>query len=379
MEVIDCTFCRRGSILLNGLDPQKMDKSYTMYFDESGNTRCFWIKDGNYNVDPFTHFVLGGIVANNPVSFEYAKNRIECNSTVQEIKTKNVCKGSFEECLRDKKLENYFDLLIEQNWFVHFSVVELFYYGIVDIVDSIVNNDNDVSDLKNELNRILRYDVQKSLKMMIESEYPNIKDENIKSFLTDCINIIDNYIINTGKANNLTYKLRVLFQLAENKDELTFIQDEVTGTMIKDFAHFYQRPIYMFCNSHIVFDEETYIQESVKSYKLTLDGKELDNYQFIDSKSEVMVQLSDVFVGILARYLRFINTNINIVDSIVEQFDEQQLASLIKLNYILRISEAENSAFWDMFTSSDMRTAFSMLVEKSYSITDGSFDIQTHT
>ncbi len=92
-----------------------------------------------------------------------------------------------------------------------------------------------------------------------------------------------------------------------------------------------------------------------------------------------MVQLSDVFVGILARYLRFINTNINIVDSIVEQFDEQQLASLIKLNYILRISEAENSAFWDMFTSSDMRTAFSMLVEKSYSINDGSFDIQTHT
>ena len=70
---------------MNGLDPQKMDKSYTMYFDESGNTRCFWIKDGNYNVDPFTHFVLGGIVANNPVSFEYAKNRIECNSTVQEM------------------------------------------------------------------------------------------------------------------------------------------------------------------------------------------------------------------------------------------------------------------------------------------------------
>ena len=379
MEVIDCTLCRRGSILLNGLDPQKMDKSYTMYFDESGNTRCFWIKDGNYNVDPFTHFVLGGIVANTPVSFEYAKNRIGCNSTIKEIKTKNVCKGSFEECLGDKKLENYIDLLIEQSWFVHFSVVELFYYGIVDIVDSIVNNDNDVSELKNELNRILRYDAQKSLKMMIESEYPNIKDENIKSFLSDCINIIDNYIINTGKANNLTYKLRVLFQLAENKDELTFIQDEVTGTMIKDFTHFYQRPIYMFCNSHIVFDEETYIQESVKSYKLTLDGKELDNYQFIDSKSEVMVQLSDVFVGILARYLRFINTNINIVDSIVEQFDEQQLASFKKLNYILRISEAENSAFWDMFTSSDMRTAFSMLVEKSYSITDGSSNIQTHT
>lgn len=363
-EIFDCTSIRANAILLNGLNVDKMNSKYTLYFDESGNNRCFWIKDGGYNVDPFTHFVLGGIVANDMVDFEYAKKRIGCNSTVQEIKTKNVCKGSFEDCLRDKRLENYLDLLIEKKWLVHFSVVELFYYAIVDVVDSVMDVDADIFHVKNELYRILRFNIDNTLNMMIRYKYPSIEDDHKKDFLVACIKILDDYIVNSGKANDLTYKLRLYFQIAQEKDELVFIQDEQTGSLLNDFSSYYQRPIYMFKESQIIFDEEPHIQEKMQSCSLTLDGKVLANYQFVNSKSNVMVQLSDVFVGIMARYFRFINTNILDVEKQVNGFDKQQIVTFNKLNRILKISLSENSAFWDMFLCIDMRATFSSLVDK---------------
>ena len=66
-EIFNCTSIRANAILFNGLNMCKVSSKYTLYFDESGNNRCFWIKDGGYNVDFFTHFVLGGTVANNIV------------------------------------------------------------------------------------------------------------------------------------------------------------------------------------------------------------------------------------------------------------------------------------------------------------------------
>ena len=363
-KILDCTSFRNATILLNGLDVKKMDSHYSMYFDESGNTRCFWIKDGKYNVDPFTHFVLGGIVADKVVDFEYAKKRIGCNVTVQEIKSRNVYKGDFETCLRSTMLKNFLDLILEQRWVVHFGAVELFYYAIVDIVDSIMDVDTDIYQMKNELYRILRHDISMTQQIMVEYEYPNVSDKNKKDFLNACIRVLDNYIADTGRANELTYKLRLDFQLAQEKAELSFIQDEDTGSLMQGFFQFYLRPIYMFKNSQVIMDEELSIQDKLKSYCLSLDGTTLENYQFVNSKENVMVQLSDVMMGIIARYLRFVNTNIDNIDNVVSKFDANQLASLYLLNNILDISVSENPAFWDMFLCNDMRSAFSYIVNK---------------
>lgn len=363
-EIIDCTLFRQDTILLNGLDVKKMDSHYSLYFDESGNTRCFWIKDGKFNVDPFTHFVLGGIVADNAVDFEYAKKRIGCNVTVQEIKSRNVYKGDFETCLKSTMLKNFLNLIIEQKWMVHFSVVELFYYAIVDIVDSIMDVGTDTDQIKNELYRILRHNISMTQQIMIKYEYPNVSDNKKKGFLNSCIKVLDNYIADTGRANELTFKLRMAFQLAQERTELQFIQDEDTGNLLHSFLHFYLRPIYMFKNSQLILDEELSIQEKLEHYCLSLDGATLENYQFVNSKDNAMVQLSDVMMGIIARYLRFVNTNIDNVDNAASKFDANQLASLCQLNNILNTSASENPAFWDMFMCNDMRRVFSYLVGK---------------
>ena len=363
-ENLDCTSFRNATIQLNGLDVKKMDSTYTMYFDESGNTRCFWIKDGNYNVDPFTHFVLGGIIADKTVDFEYAKKRIGCNVTVQEIKSRNVYKGDFETCLKSTMLKNFLDLIIEQKWLVHFSAVELFYYAIVDIVDSVMEVDVDNYQIKNELYRILRHDISMIQHIMVQYEYPNISDDKKNEFLDSCIKVLDNYIADTGRANELTYKLRIGFQIAQRKKELSFIQDEDAGSLLQSFFHFYLRPIYMFKNSRIILDEELSIQEKLQFYRLLLNGSTLENYEFINSKDNVMVQLSDVMIGIIARYLRFVNTNIDYIDGTISKFDTNQLASFYQLNNILNISVSENSAFWDLFVCNDMRSRFSYIVDK---------------
>lgn len=362
-ENLDCTSYRNATILQNGLDVAKMDSIYTMYFDESGNTRCFWIKDENYNVDPFTHFVLGGIVADKAVDFEYAKKRIGCNVTVQEIKSKNVYKGDFETCLKSTKLKNFLDLIIDQKWLVHFSAVELFYYAIVDIVDSVMEADADNYLIKNELYRVLRHDISMTQHIMVQYEYPNISDDKKNDFLDSCINVLDNYIADTGRANELTYKLRIGFLVAKKNKELPFIQDEETGNLLQSFFHFYLRPIYMFKNSQIILDEELTIQEKLEPYCLLLDGTTLENYQFVNSKDNVMIQLSDVMMGIIARYLRFVNMNIDNIDNAVSRFDANQLASLYQLNNILNNSTSKNPAFWDMFLCYDMRSVFSYLVD----------------
>ena len=363
-EIIDCTSYRNATILLNGLDEKKMDSYYTLYFDESGNTRCFWIKDGKYNVDPFTHFVLGGIVADTAVDFEYAKKRIGCNVTVQEIKSRNVCKGDFETCLKSTKLKNYLDLIIEQKWMVHFCIVELFYYAIVDIVDSIMEVDADIYKIKNELYRIFRHNLSMTQHIMVQYEYPNVSDGKKMDYLKSCIKVLDNYIADTGQANELTYKLRLAFQVAQDKKEFPLIQDEDTGILLQSFFHFYLRPIYMYKNSQIIFDEELSIQEKLESYNLLLDGATLDNHLFVNSKENVMIQLSDVMVGIIARYLRFVNMNLDCIDEAVSKFDANQLASLFQLNNILNISVSYNSAFWDLFLCNDMRSRFSYIVDK---------------
>lgn len=261
-------------------------------------------------------------------------------------------------------LKNFLDLITEQKWMVHFSAVELFYYAIVDITDSIMEVDADIYQIKNELYRILRYDMSMTQHLMVQYEYPNVSDNKKKDFLNSCIKVLDNYMADTGRANELTYKLRLAFQLAKEKTELSFIQNEDTGSLLRSFFHFYLRPIYMFKNSQLILDEELSIQEKMESYCLSLDGSNLENYQFINSKKNVMVQLSDVMIGIIARYLRFVNMNLECIDDAVSKFDANQLVSLFQLNTILNISASYNPAFWDLFLCNDMRSIFSYIVDK---------------
>lgn len=366
MEDIDFTEERIGTILLNGMNPEKMEKKYYLYFDETGNCRRFRIKEGRYNVTPPAFFVLGGVAttAASQVDVQTVREKLCINSVTNEIKAKCVFHGKtvFEDCLKQESLKGFLDLIIGQDWYFHFGTVDLFYYAIVDIIDSLVKMEENTYELKNELYKILCDNLEDSLHMMVKFEYPDIKKNKISDFIKELTDIIDKYITNTGKATEKTYKLRCYVMLGKDKEELIFIQDEEKCELLHDFTCFYYRPIYLFTGSKIFFDQENNIEEMMENQRLVVNGNVLNNFQFVDSRKDIMIQLSDVFVGLMAKYLQFINSNVDNVEKLVSQFDNKQISSFRKFNFILDKSINENEAFWDMFVCQDVRRLLSSLV-----------------
>lgn len=45
--------------------------------------------------------------------------------------------GVFADCLKSERLERFLDLLIENDWHIHFNSLNVLYWSIVDILDSI--------------------------------------------------------------------------------------------------------------------------------------------------------------------------------------------------------------------------------------------------
>ena len=95
---------------------------------------------------------------------------------------------------------------------------------------------------------------------------------------------------------------------ATKKNSLTFVMDEEDHVLMKDFFHFYFRLIYTFKNSEHILDREESIIYEMNGIKLTHQGIPFQNHEFRDSKSDLLIQLSDVFVGLVGKLSTFINT-----------------------------------------------------------------------
>ena len=333
--------------MCKGLDPEKMNKSYKLFYDEFNNVRKFRVKDGRFNVDPLMHFVLGGLCGNvHDVEFEELKSLLDLNATVQEIKSHNIYDGDFLSALNSNRVTKYLELVNSKCWLFHFSSINLFYYSIVDIVDSLDYPVEYTFHLKDVMSSNLPF----SLDVFIKYSYPNIPTIKINNFINDVVSLVDMYI-NDGHYADIFFMLRCVLICAKDSSELTFVQNEEEGQLIKSLAEFYIQEIYMFKNAIITFDEEKQVLEYINGISILVDGNCQSNYSFVDSKDSIMIQLSDVFVGLVGRYLDFIMQHINDIDYQIKRFNECQRKNFTLLNKILNNSQLENNAFINQFTS----------------------------
>ena len=134
--------------------------------------------------------------------------------------------------------------------------------------------------------------------------------------------------------------------------------------MIKEFTDFYRAEIYNLVNSKLTFDDESDIVESINDYEYVVDGEVLSQYHFVDSKADCMIQLSDVFVGIMAKYLHAIDININNLNNYITRFNGDHHRRFCKLNYIIKSSMDYNQAFIHQITSLELHSAFNKLLEE---------------
>lgn len=357
---------REMNFVMNSLNKDKMNKNYKFYYDETNNVKKLTLKEYTLNNQVNKHFVLGGIVQhnetlnNNELVFNELKRKCKLQDNINEIKSHHIYNGLFEDCLKSKKLTVILKYLLDNNIPIHFIRVNLFYYGLVDIIDSICTNDRfkeyDPINLKNELYTLAKKDISGLINLLYRYNYPNIKKSDISSFITEFLSFT---FLNDPSSENLIK----LFKSALDLKELVFIQDNQDKILYENLQQFYNCPIYTYINSEHIFDNETDIENRFKDIVFTNNGIELNNYRFVDSKSDVFIQISDVIVGIISKYAEFIDSR----DSLIKWFNnlsnDRKLGSVMKNNMILickllKFSEEINLTFIDNIISKDEHIKF---------------------
>ncbi len=293
------------------------ETTFTFYYDETNNIKKFYVRENDFNYTFTANFVLGGLVHDEAVQdVKPLIDSFKLQKTVKEVKFKHIAKGDFLDCLKSEKLNLFLQFLKDSNLYVHYSSLNILYWAIVDIVDSAVANSEAaqktgppfINHLKNDLYKLTRLEIDSVIELFYAFEYPNIKKEKIVSFIEELSSIFKKYI-DTEEFHFGLESLRQILKEAKKKGSLPFVMDEEDYILLKDLTHFYLRQIYLFKNSTHIFDNEDSISETLKGYKI-LDGEnEIKNYSFVDSQENHLIQLSDVFIGLMGKLTKYINTS----------------------------------------------------------------------
>lgn len=347
-EMIDIEISKLRKYAKMIVPSANFDDEYTFYYDETNNIKKFYIKEKDFNSAFTQNFILGGLVHEGELEIDIQPliKSFNLQKNAQEFKFKHIAKGDFLDCLKSNKLKLFLQFIVDNDIYVHYSSLNMLYWAIVDIVDSAIYKSNVASKLglqfsnylKNDLYRLSRLEIDAIKKLFYNFEYPNVKKEKFNYFIEELVSIFSDYVDNESFHFGLE-SLRQLLKEANKEGSLPFIMDNEDFILLGDFSQFFLRPIYLFKNSTHIFDNEDSIIETLKKYKILDAKEEIKNYSFVDSKSSEMIQLSDVFVGIMGKLTSYINTNSR--DKIKNDFDS--LISIQKENIDLLIDVIDKS------------------------------------
>jgi hypothetical protein len=330
------------------------ESSFTFYYDETNNIRKFSVRETEFNYSFTANFVLGGLVYEGmQPDIKPLFGELNLQHNIKEVKLKHIAKGSFIDCLKSEKLNCFLKYLSDNDLYIHYSSLNILYWSIVDIVDSAIVNselamqlDPSFSNyLKNDLYKLAKLEIESVIKLFYNFEYPNIKKESILEFIEGLTSIFNEYI-ETEEFHFGLECLRQILKEAKKKESLPFIMDEEDYILLNDFSQFYLRPIYLFKNSTHIFDNEVAISEILANYKIIDRDREIKNYFFADSQSDLLIQASDIFVGLMGKLTNYINTSS--IEKIANDFDslsEKQLNNINLLIDLIDKSHNKNVAF----------------------------------
>lgn len=327
---------------------------FTFYYDETNNIKKFKVRETDFNTSFTGNFVLGGLVhLGVEPDIQQLINSFRLQKTANEVKFAHIATGEFTDCLKSKKLKLFFEFLINNDVYVHYSSLNILYWSIVDIVDSVIVDsefenlsEQMILKLKNDLYKLCHLEIEAVIDLFFKFEYPNIKGDQVASFIEALIEIFADYIDDSEFHFGIE-TLRQLLEVSKSKNKLAFVMDEQDHILLEGLAHFYMRPIYTFSNSTHVFDNEDSIKEEISKFRILNNKVEIKNFSFVDSKDDQLIQLSDIFVGIMGKYTQYRNTHTidQIKADIIETFSPIQLDNLKMFVDIINKSDSRNPAF----------------------------------
>jgi len=330
-----------------------LDGNYTIYHDESNNIRLLRLTDEGFNIDKPDCFILGGICykgSERQLKLEVLKTKLELQKSVQDMKLKHLSKGAFPQLLESKKISIFLQWLLDEDLLIHFSVMDVVYWSITDIIDSILTEINAPQlfnhhrELKNDLYITLRMDFKKPLELFIRHTYPNVGREGRNQFLLELIKLI---IERRDLLPEFNYRmLRGVLEMATKLVSLPYLENEEPNILINSFSVLYHHQLILFKGSSHIFDIEEKIKNSLTSIALSDNQQPLQNYRFAESSNEEGIQISDVFIGLLGKCFSFINQNsVPQIMTAKSDFSETQRNNLRMLKSLIDRSICECPAF----------------------------------
>lgn len=319
-----------------------------LYYDETNNFRKFYVKEHGWNCEASNiFFVLGGLAVprGENVNTSSLLTDLKLQKNVTDIKFRHLAgKGAdFLTTLNSQKIEVFLDWLNKNELKIHYNALNYIYYSLIDIVDaamsqySFYNHELDL-DLKNMLYEIVKQDINYFIDMLYKYCYPNIT--NTKCFMKEFLPFIE---VRQSKLvcddEFILEYLRQIIKEASRQENLNFFDGEENYIIFNNLSSIYLSETLKYSKAEMIFDDEQSISDLVADLR--------SGIKFVDSKSEVLVQLSDVVVGLISRYFSFLEESEDVIIT-VQGFTEKQRTVLKKLlNVIIR--SAKYNALFDTY------------------------------
>ncbi len=343
------------------------NKSFTFFYDETNNLKKFYVRESEFNAPFSSNFILGGLVfESSPPDLTELFTGLKLQKNISDVKLKHLAKGDFLDCLKSEKLPYFLSYLFDNKLCIHFSWINLLHWSTADIVDSAIANSEVAmkvgrfmaDKVKSDFYKFAKIEIESILDLFYRYQYPNIKKADVVSFIDELTYLFNDYLLDDEFHFGLE-SLRQVLKEARKNESLPFLTDEEDYVLVKDFSSFYTDPICLFKNSTHIFDKEDDVVEIMKNTKLT-DGKsELQNYSFVTSESNLIIQASDIIVGILGKLSSFLNTNSEeIVDTHINSLTDIQNKNIDLIIDLIDLSYAKNPGFQVMIDCQEETSKF---------------------
>jgi hypothetical protein len=347
---------------------ENINNKYTFFYDETNNIRKLFLKENskvNIQLKELNqNFLLGGVCYEDrttltSIDFEKLKSDLYLDKKIiednLEIKFKHIAKGDFLNCLKSKKLKTFLEWILSNNLYIHYSTLDIFYWSIVDIIESSVEyyphfQYKDLNYFKAIFYEVAKANVEDFLKVLTKYNYPNIKTKKNKKFINEIIIYIANhkkYIIEDEKiTNNIEIETLIDILRHAKGNELVFIEKNIPLNLIDKFGDFYHHRLAIFKNSKHIFDIEEEVIKHFNQFEFYDGDVPLKNYIFKDSKDEFLIQVSDITAGLLGKYMTFINElKFLEINKIKNNLNSLQIENMTLLFELLIQSELKSKAF----------------------------------
>jgi hypothetical protein len=329
------------------------DEPYTIYYDETNNIRRLLVSPDGLNVGRPMCFVLGGIAHRGAVrALDMAELRlaVRLQPSAKELKLDHLGKGGFLQLLGSPKLAEFLRWLERSDLFIHYQAVDPLYWSTVDIIDSILADDElralrmNHALLKNDLYTILRTDVAQVADLFHRYSYPDVGVTNRVAFMRELRDLLEH---RRGLLFDFNFQmLKGILDIGVRGGALPYLQDETPNTLIDSFRDFFIERFTLFKNATHILDAEKTIEARLLELDLRVGDEPLRNYRFVDSKAEVGVQISDPVAGLMGKFLTYLNvTDEDALVAARAALSPSQYANLRTLNGLVDRAHAETPAF----------------------------------